>query len=298
MLWGWSLVPGSSNILRRAFSRGRRLAYWRVQGAIKDWEPCQRFDSAARSQIKAMNDLRFRLKAMWSINFLAKLRGACVCVKGAPPELGRPVSLGSQLAAHRVKTAIQRHETHQSSLLGACVVAICRDVSRLGDSLESLPPDLQQVILNALIASGQLTDSTVRLFQGVPFFEIRLSHYPGVVDTWLPTFTAAQMIHVDVSGCSAVRLRTVACSALNLVLVHALLSETNLRLWRRTHADVDRQTKPQSAYPYNCQESARARFTRPLRPPCHVSCQSAFLNSWSADSAVDVQDKDCTHCCL
>lgn len=161
-----------------------------------------------------MNDLRYKLRAMWAISLVARVRGACT--HKPPPQLREPrISLGSQLAAHRVRTAMQRRETHHSSLLAVCLAAVCRDVTRLGETLEFLPPDLQQAVLDTLIASGQLTDSTVRLFRGLPVFEVQLKAYPGILDSWLPTFTAAQLIQVDVSGCSAVRLRMHARSALS-----------------------------------------------------------------------------------
>lgn len=174
---------------------------------------------------------------MWSYNFVAKLRKAC-CVRSAPPDLERPISLGSQLAAHRVKTATQRHEKQQSSLLGACVAAMCRDVSRLQLSLELLPPDLQQVVLDALIAGGQLTDSTVLLFKSAPIFELELNRYPGVTESWLPTFDAAQLIQIDVSGCSAVRLCAFARREHIFFRIHACLPRPSPR---RTRSNLHRQ---------------------------------------------------------
>ena len=154
--------------------------------------------------------VRKQLRAMWADGFISTLRRMCGSGPRDRPtlQLERSVSLGSQLASYRVRNVEQRREAYRTSLLGACLASLCSDIARLSDNLPRLPPDLQQAVLDALISCGQLTDETVRLFRGLSVFELGLGKppYPGVTDAWLPVFSSAQLVAVDVSGCSAVRL--------------------------------------------------------------------------------------------
>ena len=153
-----------------------------------------------------------RLRAMWADGFISTLRRMCGSTPRDRPsvQLERSVSLGSQLASYRVRNVEQRREAYRTSLLGACLASLCSDIARLSDNLPRLPPDLQQAVLDALISCGQLTDETVRLFRGLSVFELGLGKppYPGVTDAWLPVFSSAHLVAVDVSGCSAVRPRS------------------------------------------------------------------------------------------
>ena len=147
---------------------------------------------------------------MWSITLVAKLMRFCgfASIDDAnPSNLARQSSVGSQLAAHRVNTAVERRDLFRNSLMGACLAVVCSDGQKLAESLPSLPPDLQQAVLDALILGGQLTDDTVQLFHGIPIYDARLGGYPGVVNGWMECFKRAQLIEVDLSGCSAVRGR-------------------------------------------------------------------------------------------
>ncbi len=159
-----------------------------------------------------------QLRAMWADGFISTLRRMCGSTPRDRPtlQLERSVSLGSQLASYRVRNVEQRREAYRTSLLGACLASLCSDIARLSDNLPRLPPDLQQAVLDALISCGQLTDETVRLFRGLSVFELGLGKppYPGVTDAWLPVFSSAQLVAVDVSGCSAVRPRP-ACMTVN-----------------------------------------------------------------------------------
>ena len=160
--------------------------------------------------VPLMPAFRKRLRAMWADSFIAKLRRMCGSApRDRPPlQLETKLSLGSQLAAYRVKSIEQRREARKSTLLGACLAALCTDIAGLSHALPRLPPDLQQAVLDTLIASAQLTNETVRLFRGLQVFEVGLgAPYPGVTDAWLPAFSSALLVHVDVSGCSAVRPR-------------------------------------------------------------------------------------------
>ena len=145
---------------------------------------------------------------MWADGFISTLRRMCGSAPRDRPslQLERSVSLGSQLASYRVRNVEQRREAYRNSLLGACLASLCSDIARLSENLPRLPPDLQQAVLDALICCGQLTDETVRLFRGLSVFELGLGKppYPGVTDAWLPVFSSAQLVAVDVSGCSAV----------------------------------------------------------------------------------------------
>ena len=155
-----------------------------------------------------MSSLHDRLKPRWSTTLLTKFKRACgiASLSAEIPNLARQVSLRSQLAAHRVRSAVNRGEIYQHSLLGACLGAISRDVRCLAGSLPFLPPDLQQALLDALILGGQLTDSTVELFNGIPVYDAILPFYPGVKNCWMDSFTGAQLIVVDLSGCYEVRI--------------------------------------------------------------------------------------------
>lgn len=167
-----------------------------------------------------MATLKDRLLELIGPTLLAKCREAfssCKPIRKALPQPRisptRQLSLGSSLAAFRRDTAEHRLAASRSTLLGACVGTIlAHGIARYGPQLRNLPPDLIQALLEALVAAGQLTDSTTRCFRGLVVFELRLASYPGVRNAWLGEFYAGQLSVVDLRGCTAVSGDRLACS--------------------------------------------------------------------------------------
>ena len=165
-----------------------------------------------------MSSLRDRLFEVWAPALFAKVRDALPVVSCSPrrkalPSNARPpplrqLSIGSAIAAYRKANAEGRLLTSRESLLGACIEAVVAGVScnpqRYGAQLAQLPPDLAQLVLDALIAAAALSDATARCFRGLCIFELRLQSYPGMRSAWLADFACAQLRIADLRGCSKV----------------------------------------------------------------------------------------------
>ncbi len=163
-----------------------------------------------------MTSLKDRLLELFGPSLLAKFRDAYAsCAprrKALPrsrPSLSRKLSLGSAIAAYRKGNADGRLCASRGSLLGACVEAIVAGVSIdprcYGQQLRVLPPDLVQLVLDALISAAQLNDATARCFRGLCVFELHLCAYPGMRNGWLGEFTGARLTVADLRGCTEVR---------------------------------------------------------------------------------------------
>ena len=212
---GGPCAPGAMTPSSADMHADRAHGFARVQCTLMQLRqlatlPSNTLMQRSRAGTQGANSMRVRkrLRTMWADGFITTLRRMCGSAPRDRPslQLERSVSLGSQLASYRVRNVEQRREAYRNSLLGACLASLCSDIARLSDNLPRLPPDLQQAVLDALISCGQLTDETVRLFRGLSVFELGLGKppYPGVTEAWLPVFSSAQLVAVDVSGCSAV----------------------------------------------------------------------------------------------
>lgn len=164
-----------------------------------------------------MGSLKDRIFDTWAPALLAKFRDAlsvsCSSRRKALPSNVRPpplrqLSIGSAIAAYRKAKSEGRLLASRESLLGACVESIVAgvvcDPRRYGAQLAQLPPDLVQVVLDAIIAAAALNDATARCFRGLCIFELRLQGYPGMRGAWLADFAVAQLTTADLRGCSKV----------------------------------------------------------------------------------------------
>lgn len=165
-----------------------------------------------------MGSLKDRIFDTWAPALLAKFRDALPVVSCSPrrkalPSSARPpplrqLSIGSAIAAYRKAKSEGRLLASRESLLGACVESVVAGVTcdprRYGAQLATLPPDLAQLVLDAIIAAAALNDATARCFRGLCVFELHLQAYPGMRSAWLADFTSAQLTIVDLRGCPKV----------------------------------------------------------------------------------------------
>ncbi len=67
-------------------------------------------------------------------------------------------------------------------------------------ALARLPPDLAQLLLEALISSGRLTDASVVRLQGMAFYAVALDAYPDPIrDTWVRCLVTDALETLDLS---------------------------------------------------------------------------------------------------
>lgn len=163
-----------------------------------------------------MASLKDRLLDMFGPALLAKFREnfvscnprrkALPAAPRSPPS--RQVSIGSAIATYRKAKAEDRLLASRQSLLGACVEQIVASVTcdprRYSAQLRLLPPDLAQLVLDAIVAAAALNDATARCFRGLCVFELRFAGYPNMRNAWLADFSAAQLTVADLRGCSKV----------------------------------------------------------------------------------------------
>lgn len=167
-----------------------------------------------------MTSFKDRLLDMFGPALLAKFREnfiSCSPRRKPLPSAARPppqrqLSMGSAIAAYRKAKAEDRLLASRQSLLGACVEQVVASVTcdprRFGSQLRLLPPDLAQLVLDAIVAAAALNEATARCFRGLCVFELHLAGYPNMRNAWLADFITAQLTIADLRGCSKVGCAT------------------------------------------------------------------------------------------
>ena len=112
------------------------------------------------------------------------------------------VSQTSLLRQFRCRRAPPPRDT----LLALAAAAVAAQFDKLdGDALLALPADLAQLVLDALIESGELSFLRLAAFRGQPVYRLDLGGLPAFKPEWLRLLRHAPLVCVSLRNCELVR---------------------------------------------------------------------------------------------
>ncbi len=93
-----------------------------------------------------------------------------------------------------------------ATLLEASAQLAASHISLFGrDDIDALPPDLAQVLVEALVAARLLNYYNLSLFQGQFLYTLDLTDCRGASNEWLALVTNSQLMRLTLAGCREVR---------------------------------------------------------------------------------------------
>ena len=108
----------------------------------------------------------------------------------------------SLLRQFRCRRALPPGDT----LLALAAAAVAVQIDKIdGDALLALPPDCAQLVLDALIASGELSFLRLAAFRGQPVYRLDLGGLPAFKPEWLRLLRHAPLVCVSLRNCNLVR---------------------------------------------------------------------------------------------
>lgn len=94
------------------------------------------------------------------------------------------------------------------SLLGLAAAAVAAHIDDIAtEVLWALPADCAQLVLEALIATGELTFKRLARFGGQPVYRLDLADFPAFKPEWLRLLRHAPLCAVSLRNCDLVRSR-------------------------------------------------------------------------------------------
>ncbi len=112
------------------------------------------------------------------------------------------VSHASLLRLYRCK----RCQPPADSLLALAAAAAAAHFDAIAsDALAALPPDCAQLVLDALVAAGELTFKRLARFGGQSVYRLDLAEFPDFKPEWLRLLRHAPLCTVSLRNCELVR---------------------------------------------------------------------------------------------